>query len=201
METQKVTLDLPEGTGRAMVDMYSVTDIEIIEEIYRAWRYLCDLLPLVNSRRVNLPEGLSESLFCIIKDVWRCSYNISFANSSFDCYDPHEPVHNNRIQIKACSVLPDLTSFGPNSEWDRIYFIDFYCEGYWDGTFDIYEIDTDDVYSFMVNEDTTFVDQQALGKRPRFSIYNGLISHGRYISRERFRLDNRGIVQVDLTNQ
>ena len=67
----------------------------------------------------------------------RVTSSISGANSSWDCYDVKR---QKRIQVKACSVLPDLTSFGPNSQWDEIYFVDFYRQGKWDGTFDIYQI-------------------------------------------------------------
>lgn len=46
-----------------------------------------------------------------------------FTNKVLKKYEEYKK--NNRIQVKACSVLPDLTSFGPRSEWDRIFFADF----------------------------------------------------------------------------
>ncbi len=121
---------------------------------------------------MNLPEGLSEGAFCLEMNTARIINAIPGANSSFDCYDFDE---NARIQVKACSVLPDLTSFGPRSIWDKLYFCDFYREGSWDGTFDIYMIDNDDIYNHYVREGQTFRDQQQQGRRPRFSIYNEII--------------------------
>lgn len=102
----------------------------------------------------------------------RFTGNISGANTSFDCIDLSS---YERIQVKACSVLPDLTSFGPKSIWDKIYFVDFCREGKWDGTFDIYLIDNDLIYNHKVNEEQTLKDQQLQGRRPRFSIFKEII--------------------------
>ena len=75
--------------------------------------------------------------------------------------------------------MPDLTSFGPRSVWDILYFVDFYREGNFDGTFDIYEIQNELIYSTKVNAKQTMRDQQKEGRRPRFSIYEKIIlSHG-----------------------
>jgi hypothetical protein len=72
--------------------------------------------------------------------------------------------------------MPDLTSFGPKSEWDKIYFMDFYVNGFWDGKFDIYLIENYDIYNHKVNANQTLKDQQKEGRRPRFSIYKDIIS-------------------------
>ena len=196
MENKRVTLELPEGNFITTVSQFTNEDASSLKTIYESWRTLCGTLAALNARAVNLPEGLSEIAFSIAKGVWRCTNSIPGANSSFDCYDPNGGRGNNRIQVKACSVLPDLTSFGPNSQWDRIYFVDFYREGNWDGTFDIYEIDTNDIKNYPVNATQTLSDQQAQGRRPRFSIYSGLILHNRYISKETYQITERGIIQL-----
>ena len=129
------------------------SDREILFKIYNHdWRSLCDNLTKIRARSVNLPEGLSESAFCLEMGYWRFTNSISGANTSFDSYDPET---NNRIQIKACSVLPDLTSFGPRSIWDKIYFVDFCREQKWDGSFDIYQIENEDIYNHRVNANQT----------------------------------------------
>ena len=66
----------------------------------------------------------------------------------------------------------DLTSFGPRSEYDKLYFLDF---SKLDGSFMVYEINPDDIYNFKVNKNQTFAQQQEEGKRPRFGIVKGLI--------------------------
>ena len=181
-------LELPEGNFQSNVTKFDKDDLIALQEMYLSWRKLCANLNALGARSVNLPEGLSEPALCLAKGFWRTTDSIPGANSSMDCYDPNGGRGNNRIQIKACSVIPDLTSFGPNTVWDRIYFVDFYSNGKWDGTFDVYELDTQDVYNYPVNASQTLREQQVQGRRPRFSIYKGLIREGKYLSHERFNL-------------
>ena len=189
-------LRLPEGTRNSIVTQYNQQDSKYLVEIYYKWRELSDLLISMDSRGVNLPDGLSEIAFSLAKNAFRINDGIQNANSSFDCYDPNEVVGRNRIQIKSCSVIPDLTSFGPNSEWDRIYFLDFYKNGDWNAEFDVYELDTHQIYSFKVNVGQTLLEQKLQGRRPRFSIYNGLILKGKYLSKETYKITESGVLKV-----
>ena len=172
MRIMTKSLHLPEGRFEADVIAFDDSDRKRIRRMYDNWRNLTDSLKEFNARGINLPEGISESAFCLEMDTVRTTSSISGANSSWDCYDLKS---NQRIQVKACSVLPDLTSFGPNSQWDEIYFLDFYRRGRWDGSFSIYKIETEMIYSHMVNRNQTFAEQQAQSRRPRFSIYSGII--------------------------
>lgn len=178
MIKKNMVLNLPEGNFTAEVLEFESKDRKKLFEIYNAWRTLCGSLGELEARGVNLPEGLSESSFCLEMDTVRTTGAIKGTkgvkvNSSFDAYNPKT---NKRIQVKACSVLPDLTSFGPKSVWDDIYFVDFYRTGKWDGKFDIYKIETMDIYNHKVNENQTFTEQQAQGRRPRFSIFKEIIT-------------------------
>ena len=175
MKREKIIVNLPEGDFNTEVLKFEECDRAKLADIYKTWRKLCDLLNEVDARGVNLPEGLSESAVCLEMGMRRFTKSISKANTSFDAYDTTAGVGKNRVQIKACSVLPDLTSFGPNSVWDRILLVDFYREGKWDGSFDIYEIETEDIYNYKVNANETFRDHQQQKRRPRFSIYKGII--------------------------
>ena len=173
MITTTELLHLPEGKFNAQVDKYEPSDRAAFEEIYKSWRVLSDQLDAVKARKVNLPDGLSECAFCYFFNFWRTNYGITGAtHSSFDAYDP---TTHSRIQIKGGSVEQDLTSFGPDSVWDVLYFVDFYKEGKWDYTFDVYIIDNNDIYNQKVNKNQTFRQQQAQGRRPRFSIKKEII--------------------------
>ena len=172
MKVKTADVRLPEGDFSVEVQIFEESDRKILFKIYNEWRSLCDDLTNIHSRSVNLPEGLSEGAFSLEMGCWRFTNSIKDANTSFDCYDP---VTNERIQVKACSVLPDLTSFGPKSVWDKIYFVDFCRQCKWDGTFDIYLLDNDDIYNHKVNATQTLRDQQLQGRRPRFSIYKEII--------------------------
>jgi len=172
VEIQSRLITLPEGSFEAKVQIWEESDRKRLFELYKNWRRLCDDLISINSRAVNLPEGLSEGAFCLETGSVRLTGSINGANSSFDCFNFNS---NRRIQIKACSVLPDLTSFGPNSVWDEIYFLDFFRKGEWNGKFDIYRIENDLIYNHQVNSFQTLRQQQAQGRRPRFSIYQKII--------------------------
>ena len=172
MKERIITLTLPEGKFNVEVLYFYENDRQTLLSVYNNWRNLSNELISLKGRGVNLPEALSESSFCLEMDCVRVVSSIPGANSSWDCYDLNR---RKRIQVKACSVLPDLTSFGPMSEWDEIYFIDFYRNGEWDGKFDIYLINSDLIYNHHVNRTQTFREQQSQGRRPRFSIYRELI--------------------------
>ena len=120
-------------------------------------------------RKINFPE-ISEIFFCIVDKSWRVnSKSIPGEHSSFDCYNPHRKT---RIQVKSASSENELTSFGPKSKWDELYFLDFFNDGNYDGTFEIYQIPTNLVYEWVVSKEQniTFVEKQLEGKRPRFSL-------------------------------
>ena len=196
MKIEKKTLQLPEGDRRAPMTIYDSKDIPMLFEIYSTWRKLCQQLNKLNARSANLPDGLSEISFAISHDMWRCTSNIKGANSSFDCYDPNGQKNNNRVQVKACSVHPDLTSFGPRTQYDRIFFSDFYRDGNWDGTFDVYELDVSDIETCLVNASETVETQKDQKRRPRFSILDSLIKKNKYKSKNTYKITQTTIEKV-----
>jgi hypothetical protein len=146
------------------------------KKMFDAWLQLKNDLRSFNAREPNLPEGISEIAYCILSGSAR---KISVSNSSdtgssssFDTYN----LKNQRAeQVKACSVASDLTSFGPDSKWDDLIFMDFYNDGNVDGTFSVYLIPSDLIYNSMVNKISSFQDFQKEGKRPRLHIKESLI--------------------------
>lgn len=189
-------LQLPEGEFEVEVLEFEQNDASILFKIYESWSELSIALQSFGARGVNLPEGLSESAFCLAKNMWRVNSGIVGAKSSFDCYDPNKGVGKNRVQVKACSVLPDLTSFGPNSVWDKIFFVDFSEWRKRNGEFHIYEINTEDINNYPVNANQTLLEQKEQGRRPRFSIYKGLIKNNLYISKETYRISPSGVERI-----
>jgi hypothetical protein len=188
MITKQIKLDLPEGKFLVEADHFDESDLIVLQDIYRTWRELSIKLNKLKSRSVNLPEGLSEVAFCYFMDCVRLN-NPKIArgvNTSFDAYCVKT---KKRIQIKSCSVLPDLTSFGPNSQWDEIYFQDFYKEGNWDGSVDVYLIPNKYIYNQKVNSRQTLKEMQLEGKRPRFSIKTSIIDKYKLVPRYTYKLD------------
>ncbi len=172
MELSQVSITLPEGVFNVTAQIFDSSDDIVIRDLYNKWLELSLSLRELGGRGVNLPEVISESVFCRALGTIRINSNIASANTSFDVFNLS---NNKRIQVKACSVLPDLTSFGPRSIWDEIYFLDFYRNGDWDGKVDFYLIPNDLIYNHRVNENQTMRQQQQQGRRPRFSIYRDVI--------------------------
>ncbi|MDE4079000.1 Bsp6I family type II restriction endonuclease [Methanosphaera sp. Vir-13MRS] len=159
------TLIIEDKEYTSTVDIVEAKDKDIIIDIYNQWRDVSSKLSYLGCRRLNFPE-ISELIFCKLFDCWRTN-NIDINHSSFDCYNPKT---NKRIQIKAASSKNELTSFGPKSVWDELYYMEFYKDETYDGTFDIYLIPNELIYNNKQNENETFVDQQKDGKRPRLHI-------------------------------
>ncbi|MAF20066.1 MAG: restriction endonuclease [Parcubacteria group bacterium] len=151
---------------------FSNSDRKKWMRLFNTWKRLKLGLRGYKSREPNFPEGLSEVAFCLFSDSERFVSSKGSGNSSFDTFN----VKKNRAeQIKASSIKEDLTSFGPKSKWDDLYFLDFYNNGKLDGSFNVYKIPTDKIYSVKVNKSQNFKQQQAQDRRPRFSITKKII--------------------------
>ena len=119
-------------------------------------------------RKVNIPEVISEGMFCVFSGSVRYVKKIKGKGKvSFDTINIQK---KRREQIKATSIENDLTSFGPKTEWDDLYFVDFYNDGKLDGTFNVYLIPNHLIYSNQVNSEQTMKQQQDVKRRPRMSV-------------------------------
>jgi hypothetical protein len=172
MLTKKTKLILPEGEFSTMLTFYDESDKQMLRNIYKQWVDLSNALENFGGRRVNIPELLSEAIYCIHFNAGRMSEGIPKVQTSFDCYNPNG---NKRIQVKACSVEDDLTSFGPKSVWDEIYFIHFYPNKKYDGSYAIYYLDNNLIYNHKVNKNQTMREQQLAKRRPRMSLLKEII--------------------------
>lgn len=140
--------------------------------IFDLWHSLRVGLGEYKSRGPNFPEGLSEVAFCLWSGSSRFISARGLSNTSFDTYNTNT---SRAEQIKASSIKSDLTSFGPKSRWDDLYFLDFYNDGKVDGRFDVYKIPNSAIYESKVNKSQTLKDQQGEKRRPRFSIKKDII--------------------------
>ena len=140
--------------------------------LFEKWATLNRELKEYGARGLPFPEGLSEVAFCLLTKSVKKLKTPQGVTASFDTYNL---TTKKSQQIKASSVEYDLTSFGPNSKWDELFFMDFSNEGNPDGSFDLYQINNKLIYGHMVNKGQTLRMQQAEGKRPRFSLKKRLI--------------------------
>ncbi len=140
---------------------------------FNEWKKLKLGMKDYGAREPNFPEGLSEVAFCIFSGSKKFRSIVKGRESaSFDTFNTRK---NKAEQIKATSVENDLTSFGPKSKWDDLYFLDFYNNGKLNGTFNIYKIPSKFIYSTKVNKKETFKEQQEQKRRPRLSIKESII--------------------------
>lgn len=173
MKNEKKELILDGKKYVANVQIVENEDKNKLIEIYKIWDDYSTKLNSIGIRRANLSE-VSELIFCLIYDCWRVNNVPKVKHSSFDCYNPKTQA---RIQIKSCSIKNDTTSFGPKSIWDELYFMDFYPNEKYDGSFNVYRIPDDYIYNCIVNKskNETVRDQQNQKRRPRLSIKTKII--------------------------
>lgn len=136
-----------------------------IADIYFKWKDLNDAIKQKYTRGINLHEYITEGLCCSLNGY---ILHASEGNSE-DAVDKQ----NRKIQIKGTSnFYSDLSSFGPNSEFDILEFVRL---DYEHDVFYFYRIDIQFLSSLKVNKKETFEEQQKMGRRPRFSIIKDLI--------------------------
>jgi hypothetical protein len=156
-------------TIEARVTILEKKDKKLLNKLYRDWKNLNDRLKGISTRGINLPETISENAFCLFFSNYVRVVKLKKGKCSYDCINIKT---GEKVQIKASSVASDLTSFGPRSEWDVLYFLDF-SKG--DGSFKAYKIKQEWVYNHQVNKNQTFKQQQEQARRPRFSIVKNII--------------------------
>ena len=155
----------------AELQYFTKNDQKHIKDLYSYWKKLKSGMEEIKSRHPNLPEGISEGAFAIFFNSPRV-IDVTGTSGSFDNYDTKS---HERIQVKSTTIETDLTSFGPKSVWDVLYFLDFYRDGKFDGKFDVYKIPNKLIYGHQVSSTESFTQQQKQGRRPRFSIKGGII--------------------------
>lgn len=154
---------------KALVTKKETSDRELLKTLYSDWKNLNDRLKEISTRGINIPEAISENAFALFFPDCMRVVKLNGMKCSFDCINIKT---GSRIQIKASSIVSDLTSFGPRSEWDELFFLDF-SKG--DGSFKVYRIEQDWIYKHMVNKNQSFQQQQEQARRPRFSIIENII--------------------------
>jgi len=169
MKIEWKEVDIGNKKIKALLTIKEKSDKELLKNLYSDWKKLNDRLKAISTRGINLPETISENAFALFfPDCFRV-VSLKGMKCSFDCINIKT---GSRIQIKASSVASDLTSFGPKSEWDELFFLDF-SKG--DGSFKVYKIEPDWIYKHMVNKTQSFQQQQEQARRPRFSIIENII--------------------------
>lgn len=135
---------------------------------YFSWKETSSQVKGLNGRGVNLPEAISERIVCYVN-----GFSLATGEGSYDALSSD----GKTIQIKATSrFYNDLTSFGPQSEFEDLHFARFNLDKDEVWLYDIASKDLgldDIVLGKKKNE--TFSQQQDQKRRPRFSIIKEFI--------------------------
>ena len=175
---------------------FDKSDLKKLQDVFKAWKNLNAKIEKFGTRWSNLNEIISEGAASYFlgfprvekKSIKTTKRSISLPPTSFDCYDE---ATNETVQIKASVGLTnphgvrehdDLTNFGPVSEFDKLFFLDFYSDGNVDGWFDVYEIPLDILYDAEIATGVTLqqrldaqVGERGAKSRPHFSLRKKVI--------------------------
>lgn len=140
-------------------------------EAYFKWKDLNSYLKNISNRGLNMPDAISEPLGCwALSFVW----NRGSTGDATDTVD-HNGVGNLKIEFKASSNFDnDLTSFGPETNFDKLYFLRFALSHNLLFIYDLGLTGTT-LGNIRVNSRELVRDQQADGKRPRLRIIEDYI--------------------------
>jgi len=112
-------------------------------------------------RKINYPSEITEN---IVKYVMAKKYNVM---GNWDSKPGDLKVLDKQIEVKGGFIENGPPTFGPNEQWDWIYFVD--CEGTFDKIYKVYEIKKSNIYfrSLRVNNHEYFGNHCDQGRRPR----------------------------------
>lgn len=162
------------GKERALLSYYHWSDetkyLQDLKRIYSGWKELSRLTSDLGGRKINVPAVLSEGLYAFLFQAVR-KKSWGGKHGSFDCFHRDTKL---RIQVKACSVTPDCTSFGPTSTWDNLVFMNFTNDN---GDFTVHHI-PQLIEDISVNKTQTMKDQAKEKRRPRFSLHKEFVKTG-----------------------
>jgi transcriptional regulator with XRE-family HTH domain len=141
-------------------DTMAVT-FDTIKQAYQSWKSLNEIISnQMDSRKVNLPEAISENIACHALGYTRNMTNTGDATDKF----------GNLIEVKATANFhDDLSSFSPDTHFDKLIFVRLNLET--DQAF-IYDLGLNGKQfgELSVNRTETVADHQKQGRRPRLSL-------------------------------
>ena len=87
MKTKKITFNRENKECSGYVDIFDNSDFKTLNSLYFDWKKMNEVVVNMHSRRINLPEIISEGLSSLLFNLVRTN-NTSFTNIAkvnFDC--------------------------------------------------------------------------------------------------------------------
>ena len=146
----------------AKIDLVTIDEARFIEacRLYSMWLKLFNAIKSQTSRGINMPDIISEQMVCYALNLkWN-------KGRGGDASDENGAL----IEIKATSNYDsDLTSFSPQTHFDRLIFFRLNQEN---DTADIYDLGLtgDTIGNLKANKTQSVSMQQRQGRRPHISL-------------------------------
>ncbi|NLL63511.1 MAG: Bsp6I family type II restriction endonuclease [Ruminococcaceae bacterium] len=145
-------------------DLIVIDDARIDEtcNAYFKWKDLNTYISSNSRRGMNMPDVISEPMAC---------YCLGFLwNKGKEAGDATDPKTGQKIEFKATSRFEgDLSSFGPKTQFDNLYFLRFNLDENLLYIYDL-KINSEEFGEIQANQKETIQDQKDQGRRPRISL-------------------------------
>lgn len=144
-----------------------ITEIDFINSIdcYFKWKTCNENLKLLNGRQLIFPECISETIGC---------YLLNFQRNLKRSGDATDTKTNKKIEFKACSTESDLSTFGPNEYFDKLYFLHYNLN---DDVVEIFDMRMSykQMGRLKASKKNNIKDLRSAGKRPHYSLIENII--------------------------
>ncbi|WP_410681300.1 Bsp6I family type II restriction endonuclease [Avibacterium paragallinarum] len=136
-------------------------ELDTIKKAYQNWKDLNEIISNeMDSRKVNLPEAISENIACYALGYTRNMDSTGDAKDKF----------GNLIEVKATANFnSDLSSFSPETNFDKLIFVRLNLDEDQAYIYDL-GLNGKEFGKLSVNSSETVADQQKQGRRPRLSL-------------------------------
>ncbi|WP_065238530.1 Bsp6I family type II restriction endonuclease [Gallibacterium genomosp. 3] len=144
-------------------------ELQTIKKAYQSWKSLNQIISgAMHSRKVNLPEAISENIACYALGYERNMDRTGDARDEFD----------NLIEIKATANFnSDLSSFSPDTHFDKLIFVRLNLDEDKAYIYDL-GLNGEQFGQLTVNRNETVADQQRQNRRPRLSLVQYIQDNG-----------------------
>lgn len=136
-------------------------EFQTIKSAYQSWKSLNKIISgEMDSRKVNLPEAISENIAC---------YALKYERNMDRTGDARD-ISGNLIEIKATANFnSDLSSFSPDTHFDKLIFVRLNVDEDKAYIYDL-GLNGNQFSKLSVNKNETVADQQKQNRRPRLSL-------------------------------
>jgi hypothetical protein len=142
-------------------------NVVALHDAYWAWDKVLNDCPW-SDRGANLPEALSEAIACL------CVAGGILKDAKGDI-----KYQKNKVgEVKGTRGSGGPSSFSPDSKFDRLFLVVADPDNH--NVYEVYDtgLSTSELGAIKVNRTQTFAEQQAAGRRPRFSLHAWVTSKG-----------------------